>query len=50
MKKQLSTIAFLALLSVGAFAQEKQAKPMQKVSITFKNNSVLPRKYTFVTY
>lgn len=47
MKKQISTIAFLALLSVGAFAQEK---PTKKVSITFKNNSVLPRKYTFVTY
>lgn len=47
MKKQISKIAFLALLSIGAFAQEKQT---QKVTITFKNNSVLPRKYTFVTY
>ncbi len=47
MKKQISKIVFLALLSVGAFAQEK---PTQKVSITFKNNSLLPRKYTFVTY
>lgn len=50
MKKQISKIALLALLSIGAFAQEKQPKPTQKVSITFKNNSLLPRKYTFVTY
>lgn len=50
MKKQILKIAALALLSVGVFAQEKQPNPKQKVSITFKNNSLLPRKYTFVTY
>ncbi|MDZ7935855.1 MAG: hypothetical protein U5M51_13010 [Emticicia sp.] len=52
MKKQISTIALFTILSVGVFAQEKQTNTAkkQKVSITFKNNSVLPRKYTFVTY
>ncbi|GGD66513.1 hypothetical protein GCM10011514_33150 [Emticicia aquatilis] len=50
MKKQISKITLLVLLSIGAIAQEKQSKPAQKVSITFKNNSLLPRKYTFVTY
>lgn len=50
MKKQISKITLLALLSVAVFAQEKQPNPTKKVSITFKNNSLLPRKYTFVTY
>lgn len=52
MKKHLSKLIFLSLLSVGVFAQDQAQKSPQKqqVSITFKNNSILPRKYTFVTY
>ena len=52
MKKQILKIVFLSILSMSAFAQENSTKPTpkQKVSITFKNNSILPRKYTFVSY
>lgn len=41
----LSTLLFIPLFL------DAQDKPLKKqVSITFKNNSILPRKYTFVTY
>ena len=54
MKKQTSVIAILVILLASfstIFAQEKPTNTnVKKVKITFKNNSVLPRKYTFVTY
>ncbi len=52
MKKQISKIALLTILSISAFAQENSAKPApkQQISVTFKNNSILPRKYTFISY
>jgi hypothetical protein len=40
-----ATIAILCSLTNSSFAQNKK-----QVSVTFKNNSILPRKYTFVTY
>ncbi len=54
MKKQSAIIALLGIFlasSFTLFAQEKPTKSkVEKVKITFKNNSVLPRKYTFITY
>jgi hypothetical protein len=51
MKNNLSKIALVLVLSVISgigFASKKDKA--NKVSITFKNNSLLPRHYTFVTY
>jgi hypothetical protein len=43
----LTILAFTNLL----FSQKENENPrVNKVTITFKNNSLLPRKYTFVTY
>lgn len=54
MKKQPFGSAILLILLTSffpIFAQEKPTESnVKKVKITFKNNSVLPRKYTFVTY
>ena len=54
MKKQTVITALLGILLASfstIFAQEKPTKSkVEKVKITFKNNSVLPRKYTFITY
>lgn len=51
MKKLLLTqILFLSLGGV-VNAQERTTKSdFKNVTITFKNNSILPRKYTFVSY
>lgn len=52
MKKYFSNIVSLAILFT-AFAgvvAQKKTFPKEKVTIKFKNNSLLPRKYTFVTY
>jgi hypothetical protein len=53
MKNNVLSLAVALLLTVmsGVLAQKKPAaNESQKVSITFKNNSLLPRKYTFVSY
>lgn len=54
MKTQTFIIAIVIPLLTSfstLFAQEQPTKSkVEKVKITFKNNSVLPRKYTFVTY
>ncbi len=50
MKKQISIIAILVMFFASfssGFAQEKADKI---VTFKFKNNSLLPRKYTFITY
>lgn len=50
MKKQISIIATLAIFFTSfspVFAQDKGEK---KVTFKFKNNSILPHKYTFITY
>jgi hypothetical protein len=50
MKKSISIIAILVIFFTSfssIFAQDKTPKV---VSVKFKNNSMLPRKYTFVTY
>lgn len=52
----MKTMSFfaVALLSLSVFtsseAVAQENKAPKKVTITFKNNSILPRKYTFVTY
>ncbi|MCU0354288.1 MAG: hypothetical protein MUD08_11210 [Cytophagales bacterium] len=51
MKKQIAFVILCLSFSVSVFAQEKPApNQTQTVTVTFKNNSLLPRKYTFVTY
>jgi hypothetical protein len=50
MKKSISIIAILVIFFTSfssVFAQDKNDK---MVTIKFKNNSMLPRKYTFITY
>ena len=50
MKKQLSIIAILVIFFTSfssVFAQDKKEKT---VTFKFKNNSILPHKYTFITY
>jgi hypothetical protein len=50
MKKQISIIAILVILFASfnaSFAQDQGAKT---VTFKFKNNSILPHKYTFITY
>jgi hypothetical protein len=50
MKKQISIFAILAIFFASfstSFAQDKSDK---MITFKFKNNSILPRKYTFVTY
>ena len=52
MKKQTILIAILVLFLASCssvIAQQKQDE-RKKVTITFKNNSILPRKYTFISY
>jgi hypothetical protein len=50
MKKQTIFVAILIIFLTSFLAIFAQNKPKKQVTITFKNNSVLPRKYTFVTY
>ena len=50
MKKQISIIAILVIFITSfssVFAQDKSEKT---VTFKFKNNSILPHKYTFITY
>ncbi len=50
MKKQISIIAILVIFFASfssGFAQDKAEKI---ITFKFKNNSILPRKYTFITY
>jgi hypothetical protein len=50
MKKQISIIAILVIFFTSfstSFAQDNGAKT---ITFKFKNNSLLPRKYTFITY
>lgn len=50
MKKQISIIGILVILFASfspSFAQDQGAKT---VTFKFKNNSILPHKYTFITY
>ncbi len=48
MKKQLLTLALIISLGVcsSVFAQDKP----KSITVTFKNNSLLIRKYSFITY
>lgn len=53
MKKQVSILILSIVLFssiIGVFAQIKKAANTEKITIKFKNNSILPRKYTFVLY
>lgn len=50
MKKQKIIISIIIISLTSFTAIFAQDKPKKQVTITFKNNSVLPRKYTFVTY
>ncbi|MCU0326891.1 MAG: hypothetical protein MUF45_16895 [Spirosomaceae bacterium] len=53
MKKLFSTILFSVILLASYLAtadQTKKRTELEKVKIKFKNNSILPRKYTFVLY
>lgn len=50
MKKQVSIIATIIVLLTSFSVTFAQVKSNKQVTITFKNNIILPRKYTFVTY
>jgi hypothetical protein len=51
MKKQIAFVIVCLSFGVSILAQEKPAQNQtETVTVTFKNNSLLPRKYTFVTY
>ena len=50
MKKQISIIAISVIFFASfnlSFAQDKKEKT---ITFKFKNNSILPHKYTFITY
>jgi hypothetical protein len=50
MKKSISVIAMLLIFFTSfnsVFAQDKEAKI---ITFKFKNNSIFPHKYTFITY
>jgi hypothetical protein len=53
MKKKVSIIA-LVIISLGLcsplFAQDKSENDEKRMTVTFKNNSLLVRKYSFITY
>ena len=50
MKKQIAFVIVCLSFVVSGLAQEKPAQNQtETVTITFKNNSLLPRKYTFIT-
>lgn len=54
MKKQTSIITLLVVLFVSFSATFGQGKPAKNepetIKVIFKNNSILPRKYTIVSY
>ena len=50
MKKQIAFV-ILCLSFLSVLAQENPAQNQtETITVIFKNNSLLPRKYTFVTY
>jgi hypothetical protein len=50
MKKQISIIAILVIFFTSFPSVLAQDKSDKTVTFKFKNNSILPRKYTFITY
>jgi hypothetical protein len=50
MKKQISIIAILVIFFTSFSSVLAQDKSDKTVTFKFKNNSILPRKYTFITY
>jgi hypothetical protein len=50
MKKQISTMAILVIFFASFSTVLAQDKSDKIVTFKFKNNSILPRKYTFITY
>ena len=50
MKKQLTIIAILVIFFTSFNAVYSQDKKEKTVTFKFKNNSILPHKYTFITY
>jgi uncharacterized membrane protein len=50
MKKSISIIAILLMFFASLSSIFAQAKNDKMVGVKFKNNSILPRKYTFITY
>ncbi len=50
MKKQISIISILVIFFTSFSTVLAQDKNDKMVGVKFKNNSILPRKYTFITY
>ncbi len=50
MKKQLSIIAILVFFFTSFSSVHAQDAKAKTVTFKFKNNSILPHKYTFITY
>ncbi len=50
MKKQISIIAILVIFFASFNASFAQDKGEKTITFKFKNNSILPHKYTFITY
>jgi hypothetical protein len=50
MKKQISIIAILVIFFASFSSVLAQDKSGKTITFKFKNNSILPRKYTFITY
>jgi hypothetical protein len=50
MKKQISIITILVIFFTSFNASFAQDKGEKTVTFKFKNNSILPHKYTFITY
>ena len=50
MKKQISIIAILVIFFTSFSSGFAQDKGDRMITFKFKNNSILPRKYTFITY
>jgi hypothetical protein len=50
MKKQISTIAILVIFFTSISSSFAQDKVEKIITFKFKNNSILPHKYTFITY
>lgn len=50
MKKSISIIAILVIFFASFNAVFAQDKSEKTITFKFKNNSILPHKYTFITY
>jgi hypothetical protein len=50
MKKHISIIAILVIFFTSFSSVFAQDKGVKTVTFKFKNNSILPHKYTFITY